>query len=502
MRHDNLDPELDDLLSDIHRLIDEDSLPGAPAEDEFTLDPLLDEELFALDGELPAEPVGELDLSALDDLFANQPEPDPEPEPEPEPLQPRWTDKQRVPRHVAKLQQNQAEAYSQWLYEQGQAAPQDRWTDRQRVPKHVAKLQKNQDQAYADWLYEQDRRSVVAASEPEEAAPAKKNKKKKQRKQEVPPVYEEEFPMPKPKKRHRFRNFLIFLVILALVMSAAVLFLLPRQPMAQTGSGTRKDGVSTILLLGTDAGGARTDTMMLLTVDQPGRQLSLVSIPRDTLVNGSYTVPKINSVYGANNGGAEGIEMVLTRVEQCIGFRPDGYILLQLDAFVDLVDALGGVHFDVPVDMFYNDVSQDLYIALEAGPQLLSGEEAMGLVRFRAGYADADLGRVQVQREFLSALLKQAVSANGIVRAPMLLQILLDHTQTDLTTGHFLWLARAGLTADLSNIQTATLPGGDRMIGDGSYYVLDPASVAQTVNTYCNPYAREITAEDLQIRQG
>ena len=88
----------------------------------------------------------------------------------------------------------------------------------------------------------------------------------------------------------------------------------------------------------------RTDTLMLLSVSRPEKRLSLVSLPRDTLINGSYTVPKLNSVYAANNGGSEGIEMLLTRVAEVIGFRPDGYMLIELSAFVDLVDELGRRH--------------------------------------------------------------------------------------------------------------------------------------------------------------
>ena len=474
MEHEHFDPELDDLLSDIRRLIDEDAAAEEPAADEFDLAGLLDEEIFQEPAPQPAEP-----------------------EPVPEPV--RWTEKQKAPKHVAKLQKNQEQAYADWLYAQEQPPAQDpmavRWTEKQKVPRHVAKLQKNQEQAYADWLYEQEHR----APEPVPEFPEEPERPKKKKRGQAEPAHEPAEP-PKKKKRRGFRNFLIFLVGLALLAAVAAVFLLPRQPKAAAGLGERKDGISTILLIGTDAGGARTDTLMLLTMDRPNRQLSLVSIPRDTLVNGTYAVPKINSVYGANNGGSEGIEMLMTRVQQSIGFRPDGYILIRLDAFVDLVDALGGVEFEVPVDMFYNDPSQDLYIALEQGKQLLSGEEAMGLVRFRSGYADADLGRVQVQREFLSALIDQAVSLKGVAKSPRLLQVFLDSTETDLTVGNFLWLAKAAVLSDLDNIETATLPGTPKTFESGAYYVLDPASVAQTVNTYCNPYVRDVTTGDLEIR--
>ena len=497
MEQERFDPDLDDLLSDIRRLIEEDGVPENLTEtpelnDDFDFTGLFDETPAA-----PAEP---------------EPVEEPVPAPEPEP-QRRWTEKQKMPKHVAKLQQNQEDAYAQWLYAQEppqSASPEipdqlrdlrpTRWTDRQKVPRHVAKLQQNQEQAYADWLYEQDHRAPQPPVVTQEEAPAQQKKKKKKKAEPQPePIPDYEAFAPPKKKRHGFRNFLVFLLVLTLAVAAAVVLLLPEKPVG-AGSAGRKSGVSTILLVGTDAGGARTDTLMLLSVDRSAGTVGLVSIPRDTLVNGDYTVPKINSVYGANNGGYEGMEMLLTRVRQCIGFEPDGYILLQLDAFVEFVDVLGGVEFEVPVDMFYNDPSQDLYIALEAGQQTLSGEEALGVVRFRSGYADADLGRVQVQRDFLAALMDQAVSVEGVVKSPLLLNVLLRHTQTDLNARNLLWLAETVLLADLHHVETVTLPGSARNWESGSYYVLDPASVAQTVNTYCNPFVEDVTPEDLEIR--
>lgn len=435
---DTFDVDVDDLLDDIHRMIDDEP----PAEGGETL---------------PADPLD----TTLRSIFA-----EPELDPGPDILPPPAPKKKKV----------------EW--DTGS------WTQTQRLPRHVAKLQKNQEQAYAEWLYAQ-----------EDNPPLKPMRERPRERQER--VYEElpDYNAAPPQKKtgHGFRNFVIFLMVLAIGLLGVVAFLLPAQPTA-AGSADRRPGVSTVLLAGTDAGGTRTDTLMLLSVDRYGRSLSMISIPRDTLVNGSYTVPKINSVYGANNGGSVGMDMLLTRVAECIGFRPDGYILVQLEAFEELVDTLGGVEFDVPVDMYYNDPGQELYIDLKAGKQTLSGKEALGVVRFRSGYADADLGRVQVQRDFLTALLQQAVSAEGIAKSPVLLQKLMDHTETNLTAANYLWLAESILTADRANILTATLPGTAQTIAGGSYYVLDPASVAQTVNAYCNPYRTEITVMHLNIR--
>ena len=423
MHIEDLEQELDDLLDDIHKMIDEDGEGELP------------------DGEMPELP----DLSAyLGEEFAEPSENTETPAAEPE-----------------------------------QKAKAKHWTQNQKLPRHIAKLQMDEQQAYAEWLYAQGQKEA----------------------EEQVGVEEEEAQEPEKQKKHGFRNFVLILLAIALIALAVVVFVLPKQPVADAGLGARRSGVSTILLAGTDESGLRTDTLMLLTVDVSKGSLSLVSIPRDTLVNGTYAVPKINGVYAANSGGEEGIEMLMTRVSECIGFRPDGYMMIRLDAFVELVDALGGVRFHVPVDMYYNDPSQNLYIDLKAGLQTLSGEQAMGVVRFRSGYADADLGRVQVQRDLLSALVDQMVSVEGVMKSPQLLNILLEHTDSDLTVSNYLWLAERAAACDLRQVQTATLPGNARDFG-GSYYVLDPELVAQTVNAYCNPYEEAVTTAHLNIRQG
>src|SRR5699024_1706648 len=101
-----------------------------------------------------------------------------------------------------------------------------------------------------------------------------------------------------------------------------------------------------------------------------------------------------------------------------------------------------------------------------------------------------------------SAIFDQVVSPAGIAKSPALLQILLNRTTTNLDAANLLWLGKAVLAADRSKVETVTLPGNAQYIGDGSYYILDPASVAQTVNAYCNPYTRDVTVDDLSIRTG
>ncbi|MGO5113960.1 LCP family glycopolymer transferase [Candidatus Avoscillospira sp. LCP25S3_F1] len=316
---------------------------------------------------------------------------------------------------------------------------------------------------------------------------------------------DELYERPGKKRKGRWIKRLFILLLILLVLAAVVALvskLIATQPVYDGADslGARKTGSSTILLIGTDEGGTRTDTLMLLNVNTGTKQVSLVSIPRDTRVNGSYSVPKINGVYGINGGGEEGMEMLQQRVKESIGFWPDGYILVNLDSFVDLVDIMGGVTFNVPQDMYYNDPSQNLYIDLKAGEQKLNGTEAMGLVRFRSGYATADLGRVDVQRDFVSAAAKQWLNPMLVFKTPQLITWLGGNVETDLGVKELSWLAWAMLRCDLDNIQTETLPGTATTISGGSYYLLDPYTVPDTVNRCINPYERDITVDDLYIR--
>lgn len=315
-----------------------------------------------------------------------------------------------------------------------------------------------------------------------------------------PPEYDEspeDSPEEPRRKRHWFRNTVLALMVLVII-AVGLAFLLVKQPAAsKDGLGERKMGVSTILVAGVDQDGMRTDTLLLLRVG--AGTVGVVSIPRDTLVNGSYTVPKINGVYGVNGGGEEGTDMLLQRAGECIGFRPDGLLLVNMEGLAELVDAMGGVSFNVPQDMYYDDPEQDLHIALDAGVQTLDGRDAVGLVRFRSGYAEADLKRTEVQRDFLMAAAKQWVGPGMVLKVPTLLGWAEKYAETDMGKDNLLWLGKA-LIESGGHFETAILPGSAAYINGGSYYVLDPWAVPDVVNRYCNPYKRDVTVDDLYIR--
>ena len=143
-------------------------------------------------------------------------------------------------------------------------------------------------------------------------------------------------------------------------------------------SGERKKRFYTILIGGLDDENGGSDTNILAAVDAEGGSINAVSLPRDTLLNVTWSVKKLNNAY--HHGG---ISSTIEQISNLLGIPVDYYITVDLRAFVELVDAIEGVDFDIPVDMDYDDPVQDLHIHFAKGPRHLTGQEALEVVRWR-----------------------------------------------------------------------------------------------------------------------
>ena len=282
---------------------------------------------------------------------------------------------------------------------------------------------------------------------------------------------------PKRKKRRKRKKHVVRRLVTLLLFFALGLLLWGAPPDARPGTA-RSTSRYNILLAGTDAEGYRTDTIMLLSVDRSDRTLRLLSIPRDTYTP-DYAVPKINSAYGAGGMGE-----LKRQTEKLLGFPPDAYVLVDLDCFVEAADILGGLDYDVPMDMRYDDPGQGLHIDLKAGYQHLNGEQVMGLVRFRSGYATADIGRTEVQRDFFREALRQWVTPENLRHIPELWTLYRQRVDTDLSVRNLLWLARMLLKADPSAMQSDLLPGWADMAGEYSVYMIERSAADQMMKEY------------------
>lgn len=290
------------------------------------------------------------------------------------------------------------------------------------------------------------------------------------------------------------------LAVIALTV-AAVLFVgsFFEMPVSSDSIGQRKEKTATILLCGTDKDGTRTDTMMLLYLDGAENRIGLLSLPRDTLTRTSEGKrAKLNSAYGRNGCGEEGMTWTLNYVEKIIGYRPDGYILVDMELVPRIVDLMGGV--DVHLDHHIRVHTDGVEVYVPAGDAHLNGEEVLATLRYRYGYYNADLGRVEVQRMVITECMKQWVSPAKLALLPDALELVQNESLTDLSVGNFLWIGKTILTS-MDNMTSDTLPGYADMRGGASYFVLYPDQVAELINESYNPYNTVIDVDDLQIAE-
>lgn len=256
----------------------------------------------------------------------------------------------------------------------------------------------------------------------------------------------------------------------------------------------REPGVYNVLVVGTDKVGYNTDTILVMSLDSVNNRANILSIPRDTMSNVNRAVKKINAAYsiGAKKGKGN-IDGLKEEVSYLLGFEVDNYVVVNLGAFEEIVDTIGGVTVDVPRDMDYDDPYQDLHIHIKKGLQTLDGQNAIGFVRYRKGYAEGDLGRVKAQQMFLKALAKKVATPAIVTKVPKLADIILDNMDTDLSNGEILWFAKEAAGIDMENdLQMFVLPGEAQYVGAISYYLPDEAGILEVVNNYFNPYATPI----------
>lgn len=288
------------------------------------------------------------------------------------------------------------------------------------------------------------------------------------------------------------------------------------------GDGERKSkDYWTVLILGRDTGGGgNTDTMLLASYDVTNQKATVMSIPRDTMVNVPWDIKRINSVYNYYGGGEKGIQHLYKEIAQLVGFEPDFQVVVEWDAVGAIVDAIGGVYFDVPMDMNYKDPYQDLVISQKAGYRLLSGSDAMQVLRYRHdnnmkhGYAEGDLGRIKTQQAFLKAMVEQVLKPKNMTKAGPLIEAFNKNVETDLSFQNILWFAQSAVLGGLKmeDVNFVTMPNTgkyaysrsvDKMTNgrqrNQSYVVPNARQLLDLVNNELSPFTEVFTLKDLDI---
>lgn len=247
------------------------------------------------------------------------------------------------------------------------------------------------------------------------------------------------------------------------------------------------------LVVGIDRVAGLSDTIMIVDFDTDSGEISVVQLPRDTYVEIGGSGRKLNSTYASH--GITGMRDLLERT-LCINI--DYYAVVYLEALTYAVDAVGGVPMDIPFDMKYSDPEQNLIIDLKAGMQILDGDHAQQFVRYRSGYAMGDLGRVNAQKQFMAALLRQIRGNVSLSLAEDLIGKILPMVDTDLSAEDCVYFAAKVLRGGgAEGLTMMTAPGravSPASIG-GSYFVLSRSAMRKTVNDYLNVYNKNISDE-------
>ena len=280
------------------------------------------------------------------------------------------------------------------------------------------------------------------------------------------------------------------------------------EPSTPSGSFTRDTESVNFLVVGRDAAAWNTDVIMLVNFNMKKGSLSVMQIPRDTYIEIDRVRGRINTTMVTMRGAAysknpslsqeellkAGMSGMCELLEKTLCIRIDGYAHVDLAGFRGIIDAIGGVSMDVPYDMDYDDPDQDLYIHLKAGQQVLDGKKAEMFVRFRSGYVQADIGRIDAQKMFLTALFKQLKSSMTVSTIPKLAEQIFKYVTTDVPLADIIIYAKELLGVDMGNISMMTLHGAALQTESGAwYYCMNRAATLDMINTYFNVYDTPIT---------
>ena len=314
------------------------------------------------------------------------------------------------------------------------------------------------------------------------------------------------------KKMKMWKKILLVIILILLIAGGVFAYRVYRNGGGLSGmlatvvghdEETRKKlGELQVLLMGvsTDQEGvALTDTIIVASYNPNTQKAVLLSIPRDSFTGKNtkraVASDKINAIYNMTRDPMKTVEAV----NDLTGLDLQYYAIVQTEALIELVDAIGPIEYYVPTNMNYDDTSQDLHIHFEEGLQEIDGQAAEELLRFRKNndgtsfpeeYGDNDIGRMRNQREFITAVVQQTVKLENITKLGSLLDIASRNLITNLNFDVLKDYLPYAVEFSTENLQTASLPGSVPDVSQTnnvSIYVVDKEETAQLVKELFYP---------------
>ena len=242
----------------------------------------------------------------------------------------------------------------------------------------------------------------------------------------------------------------------------------------------KEEGQYLILLVGVDKNGnddntdfTRTDTIMLISADTKTGEMELLSIPRDSRVKIRDKFDKVNHAHAFG-----GIELTMQTLRQFLGLDIDYYVQVNYQALINIVDALGGVDYDVPEGINIHKGK----VKINPGPNHLDGNEVMWYLRTRNIYNNGDIGRVNTQQAFVKAMVDEMVKKSKDMNLMTFISNYIKYVKTNLPMSAMLDLAGHINSFSSDKMSTHTVPGMEQTINGTSYWIPDYDKTWQIVD--------------------
>ena len=276
--------------------------------------------------------------------------------------------------------------------------------------------------------------------------------------------------------------------------------------------GTEKELKSTklynFLVMGHDRQANLADVIMIVSYDMDEGTMAILQLPRDTYIEvEDYTYHKLNGLYnychkqvkdeGSENPEKDGCQRAAQYLSSALGIKIHYSAVMDLDGFGAIVDAIGGVYMYVPYELKYNDSSQNLYINIPEGYTTLDGDTAEQFVRYRSGFANADLGRGDAQKMFMTAFLEAFKRNVDLSNIGVIAKAILSNVETNMGLRQIIKVGTSLINIELENITMMTLPGEACMSGGTSYYVANKELLCEVLSDYYNVYTDELSADSV-----
>ncbi|MBU9713518.1 LCP family protein [Evansella tamaricis] len=250
-----------------------------------------------------------------------------------------------------------------------------------------------------------------------------------------------------------------------------------RSDLRETVVNPNKDPIS-ILFVGLDTRdgdlSGRTDAMILATFNPEEGSIKMLNIPRDSMVEivGHGTVDKINHAHAFG-----GIDMTMDTVENLFGIPVDYFVSLNFDAFMEIIDELGGITVNSPFTFTEKDNATYGTITIYEGEQTLNGQEALAYVRMRKQDPQGDLGRGERQKEVIESIIRKGASLSTITRFGPIMDSVERNLNTNITFNNI--LSMHSFATELDNIDSLSLEGDNHYENAIYYYKLREESVQE-----------------------